>query len=74
MIHVTTAFDYQKQYGSLSQTCRDFAVDLLEQTRTTEEVELVMMRKEGTLRKVWDGTSFTRLALAADYEQREVSN
>lgn len=59
----------QKEYKDLSKQCSNFATDLLNQCRNTQEVQLVLTRTEGF--EDQRPHRFSRLHLAVQYQQKE---
>ena len=66
--------DLQTEYDQLSQQCSEFAVALLDQCRNTEEVKMLLNRKEGG-EHLNNGQKqkFSRVAVAVDSRQKAVS-
>lgn len=61
--------EFRAAYLSLSNEVSRFAVELIGQCRSTEEVELILIQKTGTESGI--GGPFPRLALAMDLKQKD---
>ena len=63
----------QNEYIQLADKCSKFAVELVDECRTSEEVVSVLSQKSG-LKEEESGktTRFARAVFAVDYEQKEV--
>ncbi|CAH1777258.1 unnamed protein product [Owenia fusiformis] len=63
---------FRKEYKSLADQCREFAVDLLDQCRASEEVYHILRRPEGAeSREGARAREFPRLHLAIEYEMKD---
>ena len=58
----------------ISQKCRQFAVDLLDECRTSEEVELLLRQDHDDKTSVQPGGQYPRLRMAIEWEIKEVSH
>ncbi|CAH1777259.1 unnamed protein product [Owenia fusiformis] len=64
---------FRQQYQDLSKQCREFATELLDESRTSEEIYYILTRKEGA-EKINIGSKtmqFSRLQMAIDYGMKE---
>ena len=62
------------EYDAIAKNCRQFAIDLLELCRSTEEIETllnVVTEEEGDF-KCPSNVPFQRVILAVSYSQKEV--
>ena len=59
-------------YCELSEQCDQFALDLLSECRTTEEVEQVVHKRDHKAANQGHVKNFDRVKLAFDYNQRLV--
>ncbi|XP_024215389.1 short transient receptor potential channel 4 isoform X2 [Halyomorpha halys] len=65
--HVDTI--YMRQYEALAESLRTFAVEIIAECRTLEEVETILSEsKDSNLKGNW---TYPRLVLAMDYKQKE---
>lgn len=62
--------EFKMEYEQLAEQCQDFAVSLLDQCRTTEEVQMMLHRAEGRPKHAGKTLQYTRVALAIDLEQK----
>lgn len=62
----------QSEYQELATQSCQFAVDLLEQCRTTEEVTELLHRQHGE-DSTYRGPKYSRLSYALDSDQKSVS-
>ena len=67
-------FRLQQEYNVISKKCRQFAVDLLDERRTSEEVELLLRQDHEDKTSVQPGGQYPRLRMAIEWEIKEVSH
>jgi len=66
--------EFKSEYEELSQQCKQFAKDLLDQTRSSRELEMVLNYKDDINLLDEEGNNdLARLKLAIKYYQKEVS-
>uniref|UniRef100_A0A673HZJ6 Short transient receptor potential channel 4-like n=1 Tax=Sinocyclocheilus rhinocerous TaxID=307959 RepID=A0A673HZJ6_9TELE len=66
--------EFKSEYEELSQQCKLFAKDLLDQTRSSRELELILNYKDNmNLLEDEGNNDLARLKLAIKYHQKEVS-
>lgn len=66
--------EFKAEYEELSQQCKRFAKDLLDQTRSSRELELILnFRDDLSLLEEESNNELARLKLAIKYRQKEVS-
>ena len=66
-----TRVSFQFDYSSLEESCEDFATQLVDKCRTTDEVELVLSQKEGC--ELGDADDkYSRMLLAIEYDHKRV--
>ncbi|XP_044141218.1 short transient receptor potential channel 4 [Bufo gargarizans] len=64
--------EFKSEYEELSKQCKQFAKDLLDQTRSSRELELILnYRDEGGILEEQSGNDLARLKLAIKYHQKE---
>ncbi|XP_018415673.1 PREDICTED: short transient receptor potential channel 4 [Nanorana parkeri] len=64
--------EFKSEYEELSRQCKQFAKDLLDQTRSSRELEIVLnYRDDGGLLEEQNGNDLARLKLAIKYHQKE---
>nr|XP_055064472.1 short transient receptor potential channel 4a [Misgurnus anguillicaudatus]XP_055064473.1 short transient receptor potential channel 4a [Misgurnus anguillicaudatus] len=64
--------EFKSEYEELSQLCKQFAKDLLDQTRSSRELELILNYKDDiNLLEDEDNNDLARLKLAIKYHQKE---
>ncbi|KAL4647755.1 short transient receptor potential channel 4-like [Arapaima gigas] len=64
--------EFKSEYEELSQQCKCFAKDLLDQTRSSRELEMILnFRDNISLLKEESGNDLARLKLAIKYYQKE---
>ncbi|KAL8202416.1 UNVERIFIED_CONTAM: Short transient receptor putative channel 4 [Gekko kuhli] len=65
--------EFKSEYEELSQQCKQFAKDLLDQTRSSRELEIILnYRDDNSLIEEQSGNDLARLKLAIKYRQKEV--
>lgn len=65
--------EFKSEYEELSQQCKQFAKDMLDQTRSSRELELILNYKDDINFLVEEGSNdLARLKLAIKYHQKEV--
>lgn len=65
--------EFKSEYEELSKQCKQFAKDLLDQTRSSRELEIILnYRDDGGLLEDQNGNDLARLKLAIKYHQKEV--
>lgn len=65
--------EFKSEYEELSQQCKQFAKDLLDQTRSSRELEMILNYRDDTNPLDEEGNSdLARLKLAIKYHQKEV--
>lgn len=65
--------EFKSEYEELSQQCKQFAKDLLDQTRSSRELELILNYKDDVNLLEDEGNNdLARLKLAIKYHQKEV--
>lgn len=66
--------EFKSEYEELSQQCKQFAKDLLDQTRSSRELEMILnYRDDINLLDEEGNNDLARLKLAIKYHQKEVS-
>ena len=67
--------EFKSEYEELSHTCKQFAKDLLDQTRSSRELEIILNYRDG-INPLLDenANDLARLKLAIKYCQKEVSS
>lgn len=66
--------EFKSEYEELSQQCKQFAKDLLDQTRSSRELEMILnYRDDINLLEEEGNNDLARLKLAIKYHQKEVS-
>lgn len=66
--------EFKYEYEELSQQCKQFAKDLLDQTRSSRELEMILnYRDDINLLEEEGNSDLARLKLAIKYHQKEVS-
>lgn len=66
--------EFKSEYEELSQQCKQFAKDLLDQTRSSRELEMILNYRDDINPLEEDGNNdLARLKLAIKYRQKEVS-
>ncbi|CAI5796387.1 short transient receptor potential channel 4 isoform X1 [Podarcis lilfordi] len=64
--------EFKSEYEELSQQCKQFAKDLLDQTRSSRELEIILnYRDDNSLIEEQNGNELARLKLAIKYRQKE---
>ncbi|XP_075957570.1 short transient receptor potential channel 4a [Anarhichas minor] len=64
--------EFKSEYEELSQQCKQFAKDLLDQTRSSRELEMILnYRDDVNLLEEEGNTDLARLKLAIKYHQKE---
>nr|XP_020669111.1 short transient receptor potential channel 4 isoform X1 [Pogona vitticeps] len=64
--------EFKSEYEELSQQCKQFAKDLLDQTRSSRELEIILnYRDDNSLIEEQNGNDLARLKLAIKYRQKE---
>ncbi|XP_023607034.1 short transient receptor potential channel 4 isoform X4 [Myotis lucifugus] len=64
--------EFKSEYEELSQQCKQFAKDLLDQTRSSRELEIILnYRDDNSLIEDQSGNDLARLKLAIKYRQKE---
>uniref|UniRef100_I3JDR2 Transient receptor potential cation channel, subfamily C, member 4a n=1 Tax=Oreochromis niloticus TaxID=8128 RepID=I3JDR2_ORENI len=64
--------EFKSEYEELSQQCKQFAKDLLDQTRSSRELEMILNYKDDISLLEEEGTNdLARLKLAIKYHQKE---
>eukprot|EP00079_Xenopus_tropicalis_P012550 XP_002939629.2 PREDICTED: short transient receptor potential channel 4 [Xenopus tropicalis] len=64
--------EFKSEYEELSSQCKQFAKDLLDQTRSSRELEIILnYRDDGGLLDDSNGNDLARLKLAIKYRQKE---
>ncbi|XP_006837725.1 PREDICTED: short transient receptor potential channel 4-like isoform X1 [Chrysochloris asiatica] len=64
--------EFKSEYEELSQQCKQFAKDLLDQTRSSRELEIILnYRDDNSLIEEQSGNDLARLKLAIKYRQKE---
>ena len=65
--------EFKSEYEELSQQCKQFAKDLLDQTRSSRELEMVLNYRDNVnLLEEESNNDLARLKLAIKYHQKEV--
>lgn len=65
--------EFKSEYEELSQQCKQFAKDLLDQTRSSRELEMILNYRDDLNVLEEEGNSdLARLKLAIKYHQKEV--
>ncbi len=65
--------EFKMDYENLAAQCRDFAVDLLDQTRGSKELEMILNYDQNSIQSSDDDhMSLSRLKLAIKYKQKRV--
>lgn len=71
----TVENEFKSEYEELSHTCKQFAKDLLDQTRSSKELEIILNYRDDIDPLLDDSTNdLARLKLAIKYCQKEVSS
>lgn len=66
--------EFKSEYEELSQQCKQFAKNLLDQTRSSRELEMILnYRDDNNLLEEEGNNDLARLKLAIKYHQKEVS-
>lgn len=66
--------EFKSEYEELSQQCKQFAKNLLDQTRSSRELEMILNYRDDNNLLEEEGTNdLARLKLAIKYHQKEVS-
>lgn len=69
----TVENEFKSEYEELSHMCKQFAKDLLDQTRSSKELEIILNYRDDTNPLLDENTSdLARLKLAIKYSQKEV--
>ncbi|XP_070265333.1 short transient receptor potential channel 4 [Myotis yumanensis] len=64
--------EFKSEYEELSKQCKQFAKDLLDQTRSSRELEIILnYRDDNSLIEDQSGNDLARLKLAIKYRQKE---
>ncbi|XP_069495503.1 short transient receptor potential channel 4 isoform X2 [Ambystoma mexicanum] len=64
--------EFKSEYEELSRQCKQFAKDLLDQTRSSRELEIILnYRDDNNLIEEQSGNDLARLKLAIKYRQKE---
>ncbi|XP_003412685.1 short transient receptor potential channel 4 isoform X2 [Loxodonta africana] len=64
--------EFKSEYEELSRQCKQFAKDLLDQTRSSRELEIILnYRDDNGLIEEQSGNDLARLKLAIKYRQKE---
>ncbi|XP_037656407.1 short transient receptor potential channel 4 isoform X2 [Choloepus didactylus] len=64
--------EFKAEYEELSRQCKQFAKDLLDQTRSSRELEIILnYRDDSSLIEEQGGNDLARLKLAIKYRQKE---
>nr|KAF6461190.1 transient receptor potential cation channel subfamily C member 4 [Molossus molossus] len=64
--------EFKAEYEELSRQCKQFAKDLLDQTRSSRELEIILnYRDDNSLLEEQSGNDLARLKLAIKYRQKE---
>ncbi|XP_038617704.1 short transient receptor potential channel 4 isoform X1 [Tachyglossus aculeatus] len=64
--------EFKSEYEELSRQCKQFAKDLLDQTRSSRELEIILnYRDDSSLIEDQSGNDLARLKLAIKYRQKE---
>ncbi|MEQ2257938.1 Short transient receptor putative channel 4, partial [Xenotaenia resolanae] len=64
--------EFKSEYEELSQQCKEFAKDLLDQTRSSRELEMILnYRDDANLLEEEGNNDLARLKLAIKYHQKE---
>ncbi|XP_077608787.1 short transient receptor potential channel 4 isoform X5 [Crocuta crocuta] len=64
--------EFKSEYEELSRQCKQFAKDLLDQTRSSRELEIILnYRDDSSLIEEQSGNDLARLKLAIKYRQKE---
>ncbi|KAG9491964.1 hypothetical protein GDO78_000462 [Eleutherodactylus coqui] len=64
--------EFKSEYEELSKQCKQFAKDLLDQTRSSRELEIILnYRDDGSILEEQNGNDLARLKLAIKYHQKE---
>lgn len=64
--------EFKSEYEELSRQCKQFAKDLLDQTRSSRELEIILnYRDDSNLIEEQNGNDLARLKLAIKYRQKE---
>lgn len=67
--------EFKSEYEELSQQCKQFAKDLLDQTRSSRELEMILnYRDDNNLLDEEGNNDLARLKLAIKYHQKEVTH
>lgn len=74
LFHFQVENEFKSEYEELSQQCKQFAKDLLDQTRSSRELEMILnYRDDINLLDDEGNNELARLKLAIKYHQKEVS-
>lgn len=69
----TVENEFKSEYGELSRMCKQFAKDLLDQTRSSKELEIILNYRDDSNPLLDENTNdLARLKLAIKYSQKEV--
>ncbi|XP_069826042.1 short transient receptor potential channel 4-like [Dendropsophus ebraccatus] len=64
--------EYKSEYEALSKQCKQFSKELLDQTRSSRELEIILnYRDDGSILEEQCGNDLARLKLAIKYNQKE---
>ena len=66
--------EFKSEYEELSCTCKKFAKSLLDQTRSSKELETILNYRDDINPLLDDNNDLARLKLAIKYSQKEVSS
>lgn len=67
--------EFKSEYEELSHTCKQFAKDLLDQTRSSKELEIILNYRDDINPILDESTNdLARLKLAIKYCQKEVNS
>ncbi|KAG2457206.1 POSTN protein, partial [Polypterus senegalus] len=67
--------EFKSEYEELSHQCKQFAKDLLDQTRSSRELEIILnYRDNSSLLEEDSSNDLARLKLAIKYRQKEIEN
>lgn len=65
--------EFKSEYEELSHQCESFAKDLLDQTRSSRELEIILnYRDDNSILEVQTTNDLSRLKLAIKHHQKEV--
>lgn len=69
----TVENEFKSEYGELSRMCKQFAKELLDQTRSSKELEIILNYRDDSNPLLDENTNdLARLKLAIKYSQKEV--